>query len=74
VKDVIFSMKCSGFILNIYICIATQIVENCAFTGSGTKDSANDQSKQPRIAKEILNGVIFAQQIKILYMYEFRPA
>jgi len=50
----------------IYIYIATQIVENCAFIASGTKDSANDQSKQPRIAKEILNGVIFAQQIKIL--------
>ena len=57
----------SNAVVSYQIYIVTQIVEKCdCFTGSGTKDSANDQSKQPRIAKEILNGVIFAQQIKIL--------
>ena len=51
----------SNAVVSHQIYVATQIVEkrDC-FTGSGTKDLANDQSKQPRIAKEMLNRVIFA--------------
>ena len=62
-----WSIQSKG-VVSYQIYIVTQIAEKCdCFTGSGTKDSANDQSKQPRIAKEILTGVIFAQQIKIFH-------
>ena len=48
----------SNAMVSYEIYVVTQIVEKRdGFTGSGTKDLANYQSKQPRIAKEILNGV-----------------
>ena len=58
----------SNAMVSYEIYVVTQIVEkrDC-FTGSGTKDSANDQSKQPRIAREIIEWVIFAQQIKMFH-------
>ena len=58
----------SNAVVSYQIYIVTLMVEKCdCFTGSGTTDSANDQSKQPRIAREIIEWVIFAQQIKMFH-------